>query len=166
MARRRRGRESSAAARFTIRRGRPRDAATIVRLIQGLAEYERLAHQVEATTGRIRRHGFGRRPYFETLICRRGGRAVGFALYFFTYSTFLGRPSLYLEDLFVLPEERGNGAGRALLRALAKIAVRRGCGRMEWTVLDWNKPAITFYNRLRARPLKEWILYRMKLLSY
>jgi len=161
MARRRRGRESSAAARFTIRRGRPRDAATIVRLIQGLAEYERLAHQVEATTGRIRRHGFGRRPYFETLICRRGGRAVGFALYFFTYSTFLGRPSLYLEDLFVLPEERGNGAGRALLRALAKIAVRRGCGRMEWTVLDWNRPAIGFYRGLGAKLHKEWVLTRL-----
>jgi GNAT superfamily N-acetyltransferase len=161
MARRRRGRESSAAARFTIRRGRPRDAATIVRLIRGLAEYERLAHQVEATTGRIRRHGFGRRPYFETLICRRGGRAVGFALYFFTYSTFLGRPSLYLEDLFVLPEERGNGAGRALLRALAKIAVRRGCGRMEWTVLDWNRPAIGFYRGLGAKLHKEWVLTRL-----
>jgi len=161
MARRRRGRESSAAARFSIRRGRPRDAATIVRLIRGLAEYERLAHQVEATTGRIRRHGFGRRPYFETLICRRGGRAVGFALYFFTYSTFLGRPSLYLEDLFVLPEERGNGAGRALLRALAKVAVRRGCGRMEWTVLDWNRPAIGFYRRLGAKFHKEWVLTRL-----
>ena len=161
MARRRRGRESSAAARFTIRRGRPRDAATIVRLIRGLAEYERLAHQVEATTGRIRRHGFGRRPYFETLICRRGGRAVGFALYFFTYSTFLGRPSLYLEDLFVLPEERGNGAGRALLRALAKIAVRRGCGRMEWTVLDWNRAAIGFYRGLGAKLHKEWVLTRL-----
>ena len=161
MARRRRGRESSAAARFSIRRGRPRDAATIVRLIRGLAEYERLAHQVEATTGRIRRHGFGRRPYFETLICRRGGRAVGFALYFFTYSTFLGRPSLYLEDLFVLPEERGNGAGRALLRALAKVAVRRGCGRMEWTVLDWNRPAIGFYRRLGAKLHKEWVLTRL-----
>ena len=161
MARRRRGRESSAAARFSIRRGRPRDAATIVRLIRGLAEYERLAHQVEATTGRIRRHGFGRRPYFETLICRRGGRAVGFALYFFTYSTFLGRPSLYLEDLFVLPEERGNGAGRALLRALAKIAVRRGCGRMEWTVLDWNRAAIGFYRGLGAKLHKEWVLTRL-----
>jgi len=161
MARRRRGRESSAAARFSIRRGRPRDAATIVRLIRGLAEYERLAHQVEATTGRIRRHGFGRRPYFETLICRRRGRAVGFALYFFTYSTFLGRPSLYLEDLFVLPEERGNGAGRALLRALAKVAVRRGCGRVEWTVLDWNRPAIGFYRRLGAKLHKEWVLTRL-----
>jgi GNAT superfamily N-acetyltransferase len=148
-------------ARFTVRRGAPADAAIIFRLIRGLAEYERLAHQVEATAGRIRRHGFGTRPYFETLICRRGGRAVGFALYFFTYSTFLARPSLYLEDIFVLPEERGHGAGKALLEALARIAVRRGCGRMEWTVLDWNRPAIAFYRRLGARLHKEWILTRL-----
>src|SRR5262249_60576013 len=135
---------------FPTRRGGPRDAPTILRLIRGLAEYERLAHHVEATIGRIRHHGFGRRPYFETLICRRQGRPVGFALYFFTYSTFLARPSLYLEDLFVLPEERGSGAGRALLAALARIAVRRGCGRMEWTRLDWNRPAIGVDLRLRA----------------
>jgi GNAT superfamily N-acetyltransferase len=146
---------------FTIRRGAPRDAATIVRLIRGLAEYERLAHQVQATIERIRRHGFGRRPYFDTLICRRDGLAVGFALYFFTYSTFLARPSLYLEDLFVVPDERGNGAGKALLAALARIAVRRGCGRMEWTVLDWNRPAIAFYRRLGADLHKEWVLTRL-----
>jgi GNAT superfamily N-acetyltransferase len=147
--------------RFSIRRGRPRDAATILRLIRGLAEYERLTSQVNTSLDRIRRHGFGRRPYFATLICQRGGRPVGFALYFFTYSTFLARPSLYLEDLFVLPEERGNGAGQALLRALARTAVRRGCGRMEWTVLDWNLPAIRFYRRLGARLHKEWILTRL-----
>ena len=146
---------------LSIRRGTPRDAPTILRLIRGLAEYERLAHQMEATAARIRRHGFGRRPYFETLICRRGGKPVGFALYFYTYSTFLGRPSLYLEDLFVLPDERGHGAGKALLRALARIAVDRGCGRMEWTVLDWNRPAIRFYRRLDARLHKEWILTRL-----
>jgi GNAT superfamily N-acetyltransferase len=116
---------------------------------------------VEATLDRVRRHGFGRRPYFETLICRRAGRPVGFALYFFTYSTFLARPSLYLEDLFVLPEERGTGAGQALLRALARIALGRGCGRMEWAVLDWNRPAIRFYQRLGARLRKEWILTRL-----
>ena len=148
-------------ARFSIRPGTRRDAPTILRLIRGLAQYERLADQVEATLERVRRHGFGRRPYFETLICRRDGRPVGFALYFFTYSTFLARPSLYLEDLFVLPEERGTGAGRALLGALASIAVRRGCGRMEWTVLDWNRPAIRFYERLGARLRKEWILTRL-----
>jgi GNAT superfamily N-acetyltransferase len=148
-------------AGLAIRRGTERDVAVILRLIRGLAEYERLAHEVEATAARVRAHGFGRRRYFETLICRRGGRPVGFALYFFTYSTFLARPTLYLEDLFVLPAERGAGAGRALLRALARIAVRRGCGRLEWAVLDWNRPAIGFYKRLGARLRREWILTRL-----
>ena len=114
-----------------------------------------------ATVRRIRRHGFGPRRYFETLICRRGKVPVGLALYYFTYSTFLGRPTLYLEDLFVLPKERGNGAGKALLRELAAIAVRRGCGRMEWTVLDWNTPSIRFYEKLGARLRKEWVLTRL-----
>lgn len=148
-------------SRLSIRRATPRDAATIVRLIRGLAAYERLAHQVEATAARVRRHGFGRRRYFETLICRRGRAPIGFALYYFTYSTFLARPTLYLEDLFVLPAERGNGAGKALLRALAQIAARRGCGRMEWAVLDWNTPSIRFYEKLGARLRKEWILTRL-----
>jgi GNAT superfamily N-acetyltransferase len=146
---------------LSIRRGARRDASTILRLIRGLAEYERLAHQMEATAARIRRHGFGRRRYFETLICRRGRTPIGLALYYFTYSTFLGRPTLYLEDLFVLPEARGNGAGRALLSALATIAVRRGCGRMEWTVLDWNTPSIRFYRKLGATLRREWILTRL-----
>jgi GNAT superfamily N-acetyltransferase len=150
-----------ARARLAIRRGTARDLPTILALIRGLAEYEHLAHQMEVTPSRLRRHGFGRRPYFETLVCRRGRTPVGFALYFYTYSTFLGRPSLYLEDLFVLPEERGRGAGKALLRALAKIAVARGCGRMEWTVLDWNTPSIRFYTRLGARLHKEWVLTRL-----
>jgi GNAT superfamily N-acetyltransferase len=144
-----------------VRRGTVRDIPTILSLIRGLAEYERLRHEAQATGAALRRHGFGRRPYFQTLICTRGRTAVGFALYFFTYSTFMARPSLYLEDLFVLPEERGRGAGRALLRALAKIAVRRGCGRMEWTVLDWNAPAIGFYEGLGAQLKREWILTRL-----
>jgi len=146
---------------LVIRRGTERDVPTILKLIRGLAEYERLAHEVEATTARVRTHGFGRRRYFETIICRRGGTPVGFALYFFTYSTFLARPTLYLEDLFVLPEERGTGAGKALLRALARIAVRRGCGRLEWAVLDWNRPAIGFYKRLGAKLRRQWILTRL-----
>ena len=146
---------------LVIRAGTARDVPTILALIRGLAEYERLAHQMEATAARVRAHGFGARRYFQTLICRRGGRPVGFALYFFTYSTFLARPSLYLEDLFVLPEERGGGAGKALLRALARIAVRRGCGRMEWAVLDWNRPAIGFYRRLGAQLKRQWILTRL-----
>jgi GNAT superfamily N-acetyltransferase len=150
-----------ARAPLVIRAGTARDVPTILALIRGLAEYERLAHQMEATPARVRAHGFGSRRYFQTLICRRGGRPVGFALYFFTYSTFLARPSLYLEDLFVLPEERGTGAGKALLRALARIAVRRGCGRMEWAVLDWNRPAIRFYRRLGAQLRRQWILTRL-----
>jgi GNAT superfamily N-acetyltransferase len=144
-----------------ITRGTARDAATIVELIRGLAEYERLAHEVEATAARVRQHGFGRRRYFETLICRRGRAPIGFALYFFTYSTFLARPTLYLEDLFVRPEERGRGAGRALLSALARIARRYGCGRMEWAVLDWNTPSIRFYEKLGARLRRDWILTRL-----
>jgi len=146
---------------LSIHRASRRDVPVILRLIRGLAEYERLAHEMVATAGQIRRHGFGPRRYFETLICRRGSAAVGFALYFFTYSTFLGRPTLYLEDLFVLPEERGRGAGRALLGELARIAVRRGCGRMEWAVLDWNTPSIRFYKRLGAKLRRDWILTRL-----
>jgi GNAT superfamily N-acetyltransferase len=144
-----------------VRRGTVRDVPIILSLIKGLAEYERLSHEAHATSTALRRHGFGRRPYFETLMCVRGRTAIGFALYFFTYSTFMARPSLYLEDLFVLPEERGRGAGRALLKALAKIAVRRGCGRMEWTVLDWNTPAIGFYEGLGAQLRREWVLTRL-----
>jgi GNAT superfamily N-acetyltransferase len=146
---------------LVIRRGTERDVPTILKLIRGLAEYERLAHEMEATPARVRAHGFGPRRYFETIIGRRGGKPVGFALYFFTYSTFLARPTLYLEDLFVLPEERGTGAGKALLRALARIAVRRGCGRLEWAVLDWNRPAIGFYKRLGAKLRRQWILTRL-----
>jgi GNAT superfamily N-acetyltransferase len=146
-------------AALTIRAGTARDAATIAALIGGLADYERLPQR--ATAGAIRRHGFGRHRHFETLICRRGGRPIGLALYTFTYSTFLARPTLWLEDLFVLPEARGHGAGLALLRALARIAVRRGCGRLEWTVLDWNRRAIRFYRGLGAELKREWILTRL-----
>jgi GNAT superfamily N-acetyltransferase len=151
-----------ARAAFSIRPGARRDARAIVMLIRELAVYERLLHEVKITPAQVRRHGFGRRPYFKTLICRRGGKPVGLVLYFFTYSSFLGRPVLWLEDLLVLPEERGRGAGKALLRALAKIAVARGCGRMEWSVLDWNAPAIRFYRRIGARLDKEWIITRLK----
>ena len=164
-----RGRAGARAARadapgaepLSIRPGTARDVPIILELIRGLADYERLAWECRASAANIRRHGFGPRRYFETLICRRGGQPVGFALYFFTYSTFLTRPTLYLEDLFVKPDERGRGAGRALLEALAAIAVRRGCGRMEWAVLDWNAPAIGFYKRLGAGLRKEWILTRL-----
>jgi len=151
-----------ARAVFSIRPGAQRDAPAIVAMIRELALYERLLHEVKITPAEVRRHGFGPRRYFKTLICRRGRTPVGLALYFFTYSSFLGRPVLWLEDLLVLPEERGRGAGKALLRALAKIALARGCGRMEWSVLDWNAPAIRFYRRIGARLDKEWIITRLK----
>jgi GNAT superfamily N-acetyltransferase len=147
--------------RLRVRPAGARDADTVVALIRGLARYERLRRQCRITPADVRRDGFGRRRYFDALLCERDGRAVGFALYFFTYSTFLGRPTLYLEDLFVRPEERGRGAGLALLRALARIAVRRRCGRMEWAVLDWNRPSIGFYEKLGARLRREWILTRL-----
>ena len=128
----------------------------------GLAVYERRRHQVEATPARLRRHGFGRRPYFRALICRRGRTPVGVAIYLMTYSTFAGRPTLYIEDIFVLPRERGQGAGQALMRALGRIAVRAGCGRMAWSVLRWNTPAIRFYRRLGAETNDAWVSMRLK----
>jgi GNAT superfamily N-acetyltransferase len=157
------GRDGRRAAdpRLRIRPATARDAALIVRFIRGLAEYEKLSHEVEATLEQIRRHGFGRRRYFETLLCFRGRQPVGFALYFFTYSTFVGQPSIWLEDLFVLPEARGQGAGKALLAEVARIAVGRNCGRLEWAVLDWNTPSIRFYESLGARLRKDWILTRL-----
>jgi GNAT superfamily N-acetyltransferase len=142
-----------------VRPGTRRDVPVIVELIRGLAEYEKL--ECAATVAGIRRHGFGARRYFETLLCERDGDAVGLALYFFTFSTFLARPTLYLEDLFVAPAARGRGAGRALLAALARIAIRKGCARMEWTVLDWNARSIEFYEGLGARLRRDWILTRL-----
>jgi GNAT superfamily N-acetyltransferase len=144
-----------------IRPGMARDVPTILAFIRGLAKYERLAHTLTATRARLRQHGFRRSPYFQTLICRRGGKPIGFAIYFFMYSTFSARPTLYIEDLYVLPEERGKGTGKALLAELARVALRRGCGSMEWIVLDWNTPAIRFYKRIGARLHKEWVLTRL-----
>ena len=137
------------------------DVPTLLELIHGIAEYERLSHEVEATDDLLRTHGFGRRPVYEAILAERGGRAVGFALYFFTFSTFKARPTLYLEDLFVRPEERGRGIGRRLLVRLARVAVERECGRMEWSVLDWNTPAREFYFRLGAKAMDEWTVFRM-----
>src|ERR1043166_6514262 len=129
--RRRASRSSTIAPMLTVRRTRPGDAVIILALIRGLAAYERLSHEVKASTAQLRQHGFGRRRYFETLISQCDRQPIGFALYFFTYSTFVGRPSLYLEDLFVVSEQRGHGAGRMLLGALARIAIERGGGRGE-----------------------------------
>lgn len=145
----------------TIRRARPGDEALVLGFIRALADYEKLAHEVVADEASLREHLFGARPYAEVVIAEVEGASVGFALYFFTFSTFLARPTLYLEDLFVLPDARGRGVGEALLRALAAIAVDRGCGRMEWSVLDWNEPALRFYARLGATPMSEWTVQRL-----
>jgi GNAT superfamily N-acetyltransferase len=148
-------------ADFSIRAAEPRDAAEILRLIRELAEYEKLADMAVGTEARLRESLFGARPAAEAMIAERGGRAVGFALYFTTFSTFLCRPGLYLEDLFVEPEHRGAGIGKALLARLAALAVERDCGRLEWRVLDWNEPSIRFYESLGAKLMPEWQLVRM-----
>jgi GNAT superfamily N-acetyltransferase len=145
----------------TIRRAEPEDAETLLELIRALAEYEHLPPPDASARERLVAHGFGERPRFETYLAEINGTAIGYAITFETYSTFLARPTLYLEDLFVRPEARRRGAGRALLRTLATEAVRRGCGRMEWTVLDWNELAQGFYHRSGATPLDEWRLCRL-----
>ena len=137
------------------------DIPTILELIRGIAEYEKLSHEVVATEDLLREHLFGAHPKAEVRIARLGEKPVGFALFFHNFSTFVGLPGIYLEDLFVLPEFRGRGIGKALLKELAKIAVERKCGRLEWSVLDWNKPAIGFYESLGAEPISEWTIYRM-----
>jgi GNAT superfamily N-acetyltransferase len=137
------------------------DAPLILNLIKGLAEYERLGDEVVATEVAIRASLFGKTPHAYALIARSGDDAVGFAIWFSTYSTFLSRPGIYLEDLFVLPAWRGKGIGRALLRHLARIAIDRDCGRIEWSVLKWNEPAIRFYRGIGARAMDEWTVYRM-----
>lgn len=144
-----------------ISRARPADARVILGFIRKLAEYEKLSHQMEATAGQLRRHLFGKRPAAEVIIARVGGKPVGFALFFTTFSTFLGKPGMWLEDLFVLPEHRRCGIGRALLRQAARIAVKRKCGRLEWSVLDWNKPAIKMYRKLGAKAMDEWTTQRV-----
>jgi len=133
----------------------------ILAFIRELAEYERLAHAVTASEADLRHSLFGPERYAHALFACDGDTAVGFAIYFFNYSTFLGRPGLYLEDLFVRPQARGRGVGRTLLVHLARLAVERGCGRFEWAVLDWNEPAIRFYRALGAEPAAEWTLFRL-----
>jgi GNAT superfamily N-acetyltransferase len=133
----------------------------IAELIRGLARFEKLGHEVVMTEELLAAGLFGARPYAEVVLAEDDGRPVGFALFFHNFSTFLGRPGIYLEDLFVLPEHRGKGIGRTLLAHLARLAVERGCGRMEWAVLDWNRDAIQFYERLGARPNSDWTVYRL-----
>ena len=147
--------------RFLIRAAARGDVAELLRLIGELAVYEKLEHLAVGTPDALERHLFGPRPACEALVAEVGGRAVGFALYFTTFSTFLCKPGLYLEDLFVEPPHRGAGIGKALLRKLAALAMERGCGRFEWRVLDWNEPSIRFYQSLGATVMPEWELVRM-----
>jgi GNAT superfamily N-acetyltransferase len=148
-------------AGFDIEPATERDVPLILRLINGLAEYEKLSHEVTATEDAIRASLFGERPDAEVVIARSASEPVAFALFFHTYSTFLAQRGLYLEDLFVVPEWRGRGAGRALLTYLARLAIERQCGRLEWVVLDWNEPAIRFYKSVGADPMGEWTVNRL-----
>lgn len=145
-----------------IRPAEAADVPVIAELIRGLATFEKLDDQVSMTEERLAESLFGQHRYAETLLAEDDGTPVGFALFFHNFSTFLGLPGVYLEDLFVIPEYRGRGIGRALLRELARLAVERGCGRLEWSVLDWNSDAIGFYERLGARPNSEWTVYRLR----
>jgi GNAT superfamily N-acetyltransferase len=137
------------------------DVPLILRFIKALAEYEKLAHKVVATEELVRRTLFGPRPYAEVLIAEEPEGPVGFALFFHNYSTFLARPGIYLEDLFVIPEARGRGYGKALLARLAQLAIERDCGRVEWAVLDWNTPSIRFYESLGAQMMTDWKIFRL-----
>ena len=145
---------------FIIREAKSTDVPVILELIKGLAEYEKLAHEVVATEGILHEWLFEKKKA-EVLIGEYDGVPVGFALFFHNFSTFLGRAGIYLEDLFVKPEYRGKGFGKMLLTKLAKIAVERGCGRLEWWCLDWNKPSIDFYLSMGARPMDGWTVYRV-----
>jgi len=146
---------------FRIRFATKSDISAVVSLIRELARYERLTPGLRLDAKRLRGHGFGQRRYFEALICERGGQPIGYAIYYFAYSSFTCRPVLFIGDIFVAPEERGKGAGRALMVALARIAVRKGCEQMEWIVLNWNTPSIKFYEKLGARLDKTWALTRL-----
>ncbi len=146
---------------FVIRQATEADVPLILEFIRGLAEYERLAHECIADEATLRRTLFGERRVAEVLIGYDNDQPVCFALFFHNFSTFLGRPGIYLEDLFVNPAQRGKGFGKAMLAYLAKLAVERECGRLEWSVLDWNEPAINFYKSLGAKPMDEWTIFRV-----
>ncbi len=146
---------------ISIRPATPNDVPTVAFLIRALSQYEKLEHEVTMTEDRLRATMFGPRPYAEALLAEEDGKPVGFALFFHNYSTFLAQPGLYLEDLYVPESHRGKGIGKSLLVQLAKIAVERNCGRLEWAVLDWNVDAIGFYEKLGAKPNSEWTVYRL-----
>ena len=145
-----------------IRKATREDCGTILEMIRGLAEYEKLSHLMSATEADLKRDGFGPTPRFHCLVAHWEGQPAGFALYFYNYSTFKGRAGIYLEDLFVWPRLRGKGIGKALLLEVARIAVDGGCGRYEWHVLDWNQPSIDFYESLGAQRMKEWLPMRVE----
>ena len=145
----------------SIRAATSADVPVIAELIRALARFERLEDEVVMTEELLERALFGQRPYAEVVLAEDDGRPIGFALFFHNFSTFLGRPGMYLEDLFVVPEHRGHGVGRDLLVHLARLAVERECGRLEWAVLNWNQEAIRFYERLGARPNSDWTVYRL-----
>ena len=145
----------------TLRAAEPRDVTAIVALITELAEFEQLTHLLEVTPDKLAPHLFGVRPVAECVVAEVAGEVVAFALFFSNYSTFLARPGLYLEDLYVRPAHRGSGLGRALLEHLARLAIERGCGRFEWSVLDWNVNAIAFYEKLGATVMPDWRICRL-----
>lgn len=144
-----------------LRSATPADASTLFQLIHALADYEKLSHAVTGTPEALTDHLFGERRYAEAILAEVAGQAAGFALFFYNYSTFLTRPGIYLEDLFVLPEYRRRGIGKALLTYLAERAMQENCGRLEWSVLDWNAPAIAFYEQMGAKILPDWRICRV-----
>src|SRR5450432_190536 len=146
---------------LSILRATPSDVPLILDLIRGIAEYEKLSHEVVAMEDSLREHLFGERPMAEVRIARVDEKPVSFALFFHNFSTFLGRPGIYLEDLFVKPEARGKGIGQKMLAYLAHLAKKRKCGRLEWWVLDWNETAINFYKKIGAKPMDEWTVFRV-----
>jgi GNAT superfamily N-acetyltransferase len=146
---------------IAIRRAEAHEVPLVLQFIRDLAQYEKLSHEVVATEATLRETLFGPSPYAEVVFACLDDQPVGFALFFHNYSTFLGQPGIFLEDLFVRPSARGHGVGKELLQWLARTALERKCGRLEWNVLDWNAPAIGFYEKLGARPLNEWTTYRV-----
>ncbi|MGE4802874.1 N-acetyltransferase family protein [Yersinia hibernica] len=146
---------------ITIRQARPEDATAIYDMIYELAVYEKAPQEVVTTSDEIRETLFGAGSKTEALICENAGKTIGYAVFFTSYSTWLGRNGIYMEDLYISPEYRGKGAGKALLKNIAQCAVKRQCGRLEWSVLDWNQPAIDFYQSIGALPQSEWVRYRL-----
>jgi GNAT superfamily N-acetyltransferase len=144
-----------------LRAATAEDVPAILKLIHELAEFEELESQVVATEAQLKQNLFGATRFAEVLLCEFDAKAIGFALFFHSFSTFLGQPGVYLEDLYIQPSYRGNGLGTVLLKRLAQVAAERGCGRLEWSVLDWNQSAIELYENLGAKPLGDWIMYRL-----